>query len=479
VASVLFKNNARTALASGITDVATTATVVNGSVFPSPTGGDYFYATFETDAFVREIVKVTARSTNALTIVRAQEGTTASAFSANDACDLRVTAGVLTDALNERLSVAALAANVQSYLGAADYSAMRSQLGLVIGTNVQAYDADLTTWAGVTPGTGVATFLATPTSANLQAAVTGETGTGALVFGTSPTIASPTLSGTVTVTGDLTTSATVTAPYYAASSVGPFYSLYETDQGADLKRSYWIAVNGTVSFRLVDDAFTTDTALINISRSTHLSGTIDFPAAVTALTRSGNTILHAGNVGTYALPIGGGTVTGAVVLTVANAAMSMANNYISLSNATGPSGHIGGNGPQLDVSAANTDLVIRAESGLWISIAGASRAAYLSSAGLQARVALGTTMTGTLVAADQNTTGQLTGGLTVPASVFVAEDKIHRRAGSSARTITQGTGLTMRLHGSATTGNLTLAAYGAMVIDFVSATECVVSGDVS
>ena len=37
-------------------------------------------------------------------------------------------------------------------------------------------------------GSGVATFLATPSSANLAAAVTGETGTGALVFGTSPTI---------------------------------------------------------------------------------------------------------------------------------------------------------------------------------------------------------------------------------------------------------------------------------------------------
>lgn len=44
-------------------------------------------------------------------------------------------------------------------------------------------------------GTDVATFLATPSSANLAAAVTGETGTGALVFGTGPTIAGSTLTG--------------------------------------------------------------------------------------------------------------------------------------------------------------------------------------------------------------------------------------------------------------------------------------------
>jgi hypothetical protein len=42
-------------------------------------------------------------------------------------------------------------------------------------------------------GTGVATFLATPSSSNLAAAVTDETGSGALVFGTSPTLATPTL----------------------------------------------------------------------------------------------------------------------------------------------------------------------------------------------------------------------------------------------------------------------------------------------
>jgi hypothetical protein len=42
-------------------------------------------------------------------------------------------------------------------------------------------------------GTGVATFLGTPSSANLAAAVTGETGSGALVFATSPTLVTPVL----------------------------------------------------------------------------------------------------------------------------------------------------------------------------------------------------------------------------------------------------------------------------------------------
>jgi hypothetical protein len=42
-------------------------------------------------------------------------------------------------------------------------------------------------------GSGVATFLGTPSSANLIAAVTDETGTGALVFATSPTLVTPAL----------------------------------------------------------------------------------------------------------------------------------------------------------------------------------------------------------------------------------------------------------------------------------------------
>lgn len=67
----------------------------------------------------------------------------------------------------------------------------RTLLSLVVGTNVQAYDADLTTWAGITPGANVGTFLATPSSANLAAALTDETGTGAAVFANTPTLVTP------------------------------------------------------------------------------------------------------------------------------------------------------------------------------------------------------------------------------------------------------------------------------------------------
>jgi hypothetical protein len=48
-------------------------------------------------------------------------------------------------------------------------------------------------------GTDVATFLATPSSANLKTAVTDETGSGALVFATSPTFTTPIL-GAATAT---------------------------------------------------------------------------------------------------------------------------------------------------------------------------------------------------------------------------------------------------------------------------------------
>ncbi len=91
-------------------------------------------------------------------------------------------------------------ANGRSLIAAADYAAMKALLDLEIGTDVQAYDADLTSWASVTRASGFDTFAATPSSANLRSLLTDETGSGAAVFATSPAIATPTLTDP-TITG--------------------------------------------------------------------------------------------------------------------------------------------------------------------------------------------------------------------------------------------------------------------------------------
>jgi hypothetical protein len=66
-------------------------------------------------------------------------------------------------------------------------------------------------------GTGVGTWLATPTSANLAAAVTDETGTGALVFATSPTLITPALG---TPASGIVTNLTGTASININGTVG-------------------------------------------------------------------------------------------------------------------------------------------------------------------------------------------------------------------------------------------------------------------
>lgn len=59
-------------------------------------------------------------------------------------------------------------------------------------------------------GTNMQAFLAVPSSANLRAAMTDETGTGLLVFATSPTLATPTITNPTVSTGTFTSPALVT-----------------------------------------------------------------------------------------------------------------------------------------------------------------------------------------------------------------------------------------------------------------------------
>jgi len=75
-------------------------------------------------------------------------------------------------------------------------------------------------------GTGVSTFLATPSSANLASAVTGETGSGALVFGTAPTLTGATVSTSLNIPNSTTLPATC--------SVGDIYMDTDATSGQRL-----------------------------------------------------------------------------------------------------------------------------------------------------------------------------------------------------------------------------------------------------
>jgi hypothetical protein len=88
---VKFTNNATADLASSITNVATTITVTTGqgARFPSLSAGDFFYATLVDSSNNLEIVRCTARSSDTLTVVRGQDGTTARAYNSGDKIELR------------------------------------------------------------------------------------------------------------------------------------------------------------------------------------------------------------------------------------------------------------------------------------------------------------------------------------------------------------------------------------------------------
>lgn len=89
----------------------------------------------------------------------------------------------------------------------------------------QPLDADLTSWAAVTRASGFDAFAATPSSANLAALLTDETGTGAAVFGTGPTLAGATL------TGDLLFAADGARKIGAAGASRPVIYAYSLSDG--------------------------------------------------------------------------------------------------------------------------------------------------------------------------------------------------------------------------------------------------------
>lgn len=108
-------NNAVARLASGITASETSINLTPGAgaLFPALAVGDWFNATLLKADGTLEIVKVTDRSVDLLTVTRAQESTTAKTFNAGDLIELRLTAGTIASIETSALAgVTALQADV-------------------------------------------------------------------------------------------------------------------------------------------------------------------------------------------------------------------------------------------------------------------------------------------------------------------------------------------------------------------------------
>jgi hypothetical protein len=138
-------------------------------------------------------------------------------------------------------------------LGTPSSGTLTSCTGLPISTGVSGL------------GTGVATFLATPTSANLASAVTDETGSGLLVFGTSPTMSNITLSaGTASLAPVVMTSGTnlssVAAGALEYDGVA-FYTTGNTTSGRGFTPT-------TQYFRLTSDGSAIGTSITNFFGAT-------------------------------------------------------------------------------------------------------------------------------------------------------------------------------------------------------------------
>lgn len=96
MAKIIFCNNGDSNLAGAINagDTTLNLTAGTGLKFPSPSGGNFFMLTLVkvvSGVPTYEIVKCTARTVDALTVVRGQEDTAATTFSAGDVVSNRLT----------------------------------------------------------------------------------------------------------------------------------------------------------------------------------------------------------------------------------------------------------------------------------------------------------------------------------------------------------------------------------------------------
>jgi hypothetical protein len=153
---VLFTNNATTTLGSSLLVGATSLTVSSGTgaLFPTTTSG-FFYAALVNSSNQIEFVKVTARTADTFTIVRAQNGSTARPYAAGDKVELRLIAAALENFV--QLDGAQTVTGAKTFSGAVTLSGGGAISGTYTGGP---------TFSGALTFSGAPTFSGTPVFSN-------------------------------------------------------------------------------------------------------------------------------------------------------------------------------------------------------------------------------------------------------------------------------------------------------------------------
>lgn len=381
---VKFKNNAASTLDAAISasDLGLTVAYGDGSLFPAAGSGDYFYLTIEAIDGSYEIVKVTARSGDSMTIVRAQESTTARAFTAGAAAELRITNQGLLDKFIEDN----LAAGSVTLAKLADVAT-----DTVLGRTVAG--------TGAVSALGATDVLDMIGSTRGQILYRGASAWSVLGVGTA---------GQVLQSGGAGAD-----PSWATGIL-----VTDGDKG-----SITVSSSGTVW--TLDDAVVTLAKMANLSQYQLIGRSSSGSGVPQAISTSANvyTMLSSADNATIRTNIGLGTIatqgSGAVAIT-------------------------GG------------------------TVTGLSS--------LQGTMKVSTNTTGTLALADGDCFVPMTGNITLNGAIWSARQAFLFYAGASSRTITQGTSMTLRLGGTATTGDRTLAAYTLAVGVVVDTNTIIIAG---
>ena len=192
--------------AIGLGTVATTTTLTNATGLPISTGVSGLGTNVAT-------FLATPTSSNLAAVLTDETGTGANVFATSPTLTTPVlgtpSSGTLTSCTGLPLTTGVTGTLPIANGGTGTTSTTFTNLT----TNVTGTLPVANGGTGITSlGTGVATFLGTPSSSNLASAVTDETGSGSLVFGTSPTVNNPTITNyveSVVATGTVGASATL------------------------------------------------------------------------------------------------------------------------------------------------------------------------------------------------------------------------------------------------------------------------------